>query len=198
MKTIKFNQLGYEQAKRDLNNIVDVINKYSEHLTDSGIYINKDDIEVISKDINKYRNYIFHYKLKEIADSFGIEYNMIKTIEYSMQNPLFRDMALKKCEVVFKFIKELGYYIYGKAYLIDYIDILDNIATISINAELKEYFTEYTINDKEDSILEKLNKLQIIYKELKEMGVSKRESDNLINNYDYSIDVNYLHKLSKK
>ena len=197
MKVINFNEFEYQRALKDLTTIVDIINKYSKELTDKGYTINNEFLNDISKLGYKAKNIVYLKELECIADLFGVDFNEIKTFEYKMKNPLFSDIANNKCKLIYSFIDEISVKLYRKPYLVNYIDILDNIATIDINAdkELKHYYTDYTENKDEDKILEYLNKLIDIYKHLKDMGIDKREIP--INDYNLQIDTDSFHRLCK-
>ena len=199
MKEISFNEKGYQKAIKNLKKCIQIINSYSEQFNEQDKIIDSELLKEIAANGIRSRKVVYTKELKNVAEYFNVEFEKICTLEYVIQNPLFSDIANSRCKLYYMFIQDIAKYLYGQSYLVDYIDILKNVATMSMDAEkeLQEYYIDYTKNDKEDKILIQLNKLKSIYYELQKIGVSKNEAQNLIMNDNLEIDSKGLHLICK-
>lgn len=151
-KIVHFDGVGYNEAIRTLNEIIDAINKHSQELSANGYTLTIEDIKLISERDNKFKNKVYANSLNEICNIFGVDYNKVCTFEYGITNSMFSEMASGKCRYLYNLYGDLSKYFVSYQYLADgkYIDIIDNVASKTIEADelIRELYTSYTKNER--------------------------------------------------
>lgn len=189
---IYFNEVGFKQASKALDEVIETINKHSQELTANGYKLTIDDIKLIAEQNKKFKTEVYKNELKNICSYFGVDYNKVCTFEYRITNNMFSEMAVGKCKYLYNFSNDLSKSFTLHSYLADskYIDIIDNVASKSIDADelLKEENSFYTENDRQNEILALTKKLQELYKEYQKLNVRSRDIAHIINNT--TLDIN--------
>lgn len=199
-QVIRFNKRAYDEAIKSLDNAIKTINKYSQELTTNGYMLTIQDIKLIANNNKEFNNNAYIRYLKEICNVFGLDYNKVSTFEYSISNRMFSDMANIKSSYLYSFSNKLHTCFMLHKYLADskYIDIINNVASKTIQAEelIKELYTSYTNNDKQNIVLELTRQLQDLYSRFNKQGISNNSITRLINN-DGSINTNAFYEYTR-
>ena len=79
-----------------------------------------------------------------------------------------------------------------------YIDIINNVASKTIQADelIKEGYTSYTKNDKQNKVLDLTKQLQDLYKQFNKLGINNNDISYLINK-DGSINPNRFYRYTE-
>lgn len=200
-QVIHFDSNSYNEAIKALDEIVDTINRHSQELTTNGYLLTIEDIKLIADRDNKFNKKVYSSQLKDICNTFGVDYNKVCTFEYSITNSIFSEMANGKCRYLYNFYNDLSKCFVLYQYLADskYIDIIDNVASKTIQADelIKERYTSYTNNDKQNKVLELSKQLQDLYKQFNKLGINNYNIDHLINKSSGDIDPNTFYRYTE-
>ena len=200
-QVIHFNSNSYNEAIKALDEIVDIINKHSQELTTNGYLLTIEDIKLIADRDNKFNKKVYSSQLKDICNTFGVDYNKVCTFEYSITNSMFSEMANGKCKYLYSLNNDLYRCFILHTYLADskYIDIIDNVASKAIQADelIKELYTSYTKNDKQNKVLDLTKQLQDLYKQFNKLGINNYNIDHLINKSSGDIDPNTFYRYTE-
>ena len=199
-QAIKFYESNYIQSVNNLNNIIDTINKHTDKLNAKEYNLTITDIIKIANDPKAFKNEHYQTELEKVCEQFGLNFEEYSTFTYSINNPMFSDMANTKCKAFYSLCNELmTCFICGDGILADskYITISNNVASKTANAEtlLKEYHTDYTINDRENKVLDILKEMMVLYAELDKLDVDKIKADYLITSDGKQIAQNFHYDL---
>ena len=184
-QTISFNETSYNQSINSLNKIIQVVNKYTDKLTTKEHNLTIADLIKIANDPKAFKKQHYQTELEMVCLQFGLNYEEYSTFIYTMQNPMFSDMANSKCKVFYDLCNELrACFVCGDGMLADskFITITNNVASKTADADtlLKEYHTDYTVNDRENKVLDILNQIIGLYAELDKLNIDKLKADHLI------------------
>lgn len=200
-QVIHFDGNSYNEAINTLDEIVDTINKHSQELTTNGYTLTIEDIKLISERDNKFNKKVYSDQLKDICNTFGVDYNKVCTFEYSITNSMFSEMANGKCKYLYNFYNNLSKCFILYQYLADskYIDIIDNVASKTIQADelIKEVYTSYTKNDRQNKVLSLAKQLQDLYKQFNKLGINNYNVDHLINKSSGDIEPNTFYRYTE-
>lgn len=200
-QVIHFDGNSYNEAIKALDEIVDTINKHSQELTTNGYTLTIEDIKLISERDNKFNKKVYSDQLKDICNTFGVDYNKVCTFEYSITNSMFSEMANGKCKYLYNFYNNLSKCFILYQYLADskYIDIIDNVASKTIQADelIKEVYTSYTKNDRQNKVLSLAKQLQDLYKQFNKLGINNYNVDYLINKSSGDIEPNTFYRYTE-
>lgn len=200
-QVIHFDSNSYNEAIKALDEIVDIINKHSQELTTNGYLLTIEDIKLIADRDNKFNKKVYSNQLKDICNTFGVDYNKVCTFEYSITNSMFSEMANGKCRYLYNFYNDLSKCFTFHTYLADskYIDIINNVASKTIQADelIKELYTSYTKNDKQNKVLDLTKQLQDLYKQFNKLGINNYNIDHLINKSSGDIDPNTFYRYTE-
>lgn len=200
-QVIHFNSNSYNEAIKALDEIVDIINKHSQELTTNGYLLTIEDIKLIADRDNKFNKKVYSSQLKDICNTFGVDYNKVCTFEYSITNSMFSEMANGKCKYLYSLNNDLYRCFILHTYLADskYIDIIDNVASKAIQADelIKELYTSYTKNDKQNKALDLTKQLQDLYKQFNKLGINNYNIDHLINKSSGDINPNTFYRYTE-
>lgn len=200
-QVIHFDGNSYNEAIKTLDEIVDTINKHSQELTTNGYTLTIEDIKLISERDNKFNKKVYSDQLKDICNTFGVDYNKVCTFEYSITNSMFSEMANGKCKYLYNFYNNLSKCFILYQYLADskYIDIIDNVASKTIQADelIKEVYTSYTKNDRQNKVLSLAKQLQDLYKQFNKLGINNYNVDHLINKSSGDIEPNTFYRYTE-
>lgn len=178
-KAIYFNESQCNEATKDLDKLIQVINSYTEILNSKGYNLTIDTLQEIGSNPKEFKNNAFKKELKEICDHIGLIYEEQITFTTKMNNPIFQNGAHRKAHFIYKLADSFSFIRYYLPVLIKCVNIVDNVASKTSNAEstIKEFFTEYTETEKQNKVLDQLQKLQEIYKELEKHSIYKYNVD---------------------
>lgn len=200
-QVIHFDSNSYNEAIKALDEIVDIINKHSQELTTNGYLLTIEDIKLIADRDNKFNKKVYSNQLKNICNTFGVDYNKVCTFEYSITNSMFSEMANGKCKYLYNFYNDLSKCFVLYQYLADskYIDIVNNVASKTIEADelIKEVYTSYTKNDRQNKVLSLAKQLQDLYKQFNKLGINNYNVDHLINKSSGDIDPNTFYRYTE-
>lgn len=200
-QVIHFDNTGYTEAIKALDEAIETINKHSQELTTNGYLLTIEDIKLISERDNKFRNKVYRSQLKDICNTFGVEYSKVCTTEYTWTNSMFSEMTNGKCKYLYSLNDDLYKCFILHTYLADnkYIDIINNVASKTIQADelIKEQYTSYTKNDKQNKVLDITKQLQNLYKQFNKLGINNYNVDHLINKHSGDIDPNIFYRYTE-
>ena len=199
-QTINFNETSYNQSINSLNKIIQVINNYTDKLTTKEHNLTIADLIKIANDPKAFKNEHYQTELEKVCEQFGLNFEEYSTFTYTIQNPMFSDMANSKCKGFYDLCNELmACFVCGDGMLADskYITITNNVASKTADADtlLKEYHTDYTINDRENKVLDILKQMMVLYAELDKLDVDKIKADHLITPDGKQIASNFHYDL---
>ena len=187
-QVIHFDNTGYTEATKALDEAIETINKHSQELTTNGYLLTIEDIKLIADRDNKFNKKVYSNQLKDICNTFGVDYNKVCTFEYTITNlySLYED--LYKCFTLHTYLADSKY-----------IDIINNIAskTIQANELIKDEYTSYTNNDKQNKVLDLTKQLQDLYKQFNKLGINNYNVDHLINKSSGDIDPNIFYRYTE-
>lgn len=200
-QVIHFDNTGYTEAIKALDEAIETINKHSQELTTNGYILNMEDIKLIANSNREFNNQVYSNQLKEICKLFGLDYSKVCTFEYTTTNNMFSEMANGKCKYLYDFSNKLYSCFILHKYLADskYIDIINNIAskTIQANELIKDEYTSYTKNDKQNKVLDITKQLQDLYKQFNKLGINNYRVGHLINKSSGDIDPNRFYRYTE-
>ena len=181
-QTISFNETGYNQSTSNLGTIIQVINKHTDKLTAKEHNLTIADLIKMANDPKAFKNEHYQTELEKVCLQFGLNYDEYSTFTYSINNPMFSDMANTKCKAFYNLCNELmSCFVCGDGMLADskYITITNNVASKTADADilLKVYHTDYTINDRENKVLDILKQMMVLYAELDKLDICKLKAD---------------------
>ena len=199
-QTISFNETGYNQSTSNLGTIIQVINKHTDKLTAKEHNLTIADLIKMANDPKAFKNEHYQTELEKVCLQFGLNYDEYSTFTYSINNPMFSDMANSKCKTFYDLCNELrACFICGNGVLADssYITITNNVASKTADADtlLQEYHTDYTTNDRENKVLDILNEMIVLYAELDKLDVCKLKVDQLISADGKQVASNFHYDL---
>ena len=199
-QVIHFDNTEYTEATKALDEAIETINKHSQELTTNGYILNMEDIKLIANNNREFNKQVYSNQLKEICKLFGLDYSKVCTFEYTITNSMFSDMANNKCSYLYMFSNKLHSCFTLYRYLADskYIDIINNVASKTIQADelIKEQYTSYTNNDKQNKVLDLTKQLQDLYKQFNKLGINNNTISHLINK-DGSINPNTFYRYTE-
>lgn len=200
-QVIHFDNTGYTEATKALDEAIETINKHSQELTTNGYLLTIEDIKLIADRDNKFNKKVYSNQLKDICNTFGVDYNKVCTFEYSITNSMFSEMANGKCKYLYSLNDDLYKSFTLHTYLADskYIDIINNVASKTIQADelIKDEYTSYTNNDKQNKVLDLTKQLQDLYKQFNKLGINNYNVDHLINKPSGDIDPNTFYRYTE-
>lgn len=200
-QVIHFDNTGYTEATKALDEAIETINKHSQELTTNGYLLTIEDIKLIADRDNKFNKKVYSSQLKDICNTFGVDYNKVCTFEYTITNSMFSEMANGKCKYLYSLNNDLYKCFTLHTYLADskYIDIINNVAskTIQANELIKDEYTSYTNNDKQNKVLDLTKQLQDLYKQFNKLGINNYNVDYLINKSSGDIDPNTFYRYTE-
>lgn len=195
---INFDEYKYNMSVTKLKQLVEAINNQTEFLNSKNIVITKEYIKEIAINRKKFKNKMFLIALEEVCNNFGVDFDEVKLWEYQYTHTdMFNNIANKKAKPFYQFADEIfkvGLTSYS--HITDYIEIENNVASPTISAldDIREYFTYYTDNEKQNKVLDKVQQIATLLDELTKMNVDRYQTFHLIRN-DFSIDEVQLHKI---
>lgn len=199
-QVIHFDNTEYTEATKALDEAIETINKHSQELTTNGYILNMEDIKLIANNNREFNKQVYSKQLKEICKLFGLDYSKVCTFEYTITNSMFSDMANNKCNYLYGFSNRLHSCFTLYRYLANnkYIDIINNVASKTIQADelIKEGYTSYTKNDKQNKVLDLTKQLQDLYKQFNKLGINNNDISYLINK-DGSINPNRFYRYTE-
>lgn len=190
---INFNELGYKNAINTLHKTIEVINSYSEFTNKLDIQLTIDELKLIQSNKQEYTNKYYLKVLNEICNNFGLDFDKVKLKEYTWNNPMFATMANNKAQPVYDMANAINNVSYQCSIIFDFIEIKDNIASPKLNyeEELKEVYTDYTDNDRQNKILSITKKYKECIEEYEKLNVNRNSIYNILY-CDLSINSNIL------
>lgn len=195
---IYFEKEGYEYAIKSLDKAIEVINRYSQQFTVNGFALTTEDVKLIVTNPTKFKNEVFHIRLKEICEEFGLNYDEVSKFEFTIKNNMFSDMANGKCRYLYEFADELCDCLRLIQYLALYIDIENNVASKTLEADelIRDVYTSYTKTEKQNKALELTKKLQDLYRQFEKLEISRCDISHLIQ-YNGDIDPDAFYKCTE-
>lgn len=200
-KKISFKEDLFKEGIYTLKNLLFVINKYTQTLTDEGINLSIDDIVEIIQDYRKFELKIFKIEANKVCNTFGLNADEAGTIDFKIKNDMVSKIISHNCEPFDKFCFDIRTcFCNGHTYLADskYLSISNNIASLNVNVEsnLREYWTSYTETDKQNRILDIVYKLQNVYREFEDMNINRNNANMLLDNSN-NVNLPLFYQLSK-
>ena len=176
---IEFKENNYRQALKQLDEIIDNINRAIIILVANGYKeVNISLIRSLAINRNDYINEKYVDKLRSICNVFGINFD-----SYDIsQDDQMKKMALSSIQFLYEASKTIRTN-YLHSFLLDekFIQIKDNVASRAIDADLnlKEYHSIYTSTEKQNTVNEIFATISKELEKLEIEGIDPRKFFNL-------------------
>lgn len=176
---IEFKENNYRQALKQLDEIIDNINRAIIILVANGYKeVNISLIRSLTINKNDYINEKYVDKLRGICNVFGINFDSYDV----SQDDQMKRMALSSIQFLYEASKTIRT-TYLHSFLLDekFIQIKDNVASRAIDADLnlKEYHCIYTSSEKQNTVNEILATISKELEKLEIEGIDPRKFFNL-------------------
>lgn len=196
-KLINYNKEAAKMAKQLIIEILDTLNNYSDVFYSKDISFLED---IVKQGRKKLQNKLYQTKLYEICNNFGVDYNkaklwavpptkydLVKEMAYTqtqLEREAIGEISLKLMQVSIELIsktikKKDGKFILDKNY----------------ENTIKEHYSFYTDNEKEKKVVDTLNKILELTKEIEKFGVTIQNINKFINSDNTLSAYNIKHNL---
>lgn len=199
MELIAKEQTEIKLQINKVNELIKVLNRYTDILNKTDLKVTINDIIQMSYDRQLYINKVFKMELEKICDTFAQDYDIISKMDLTPYSKMFQDMANKKCQPLYELSKEVSRIAYwGDKVYLDYVEITDNIASPKLNFEddITEHYSHYCTNKTQETITKLLKEIQATLNKADKMGFSSYELYYLINPRDKELDFRQIEKIN--
>lgn len=193
----------YWEVETQVNKVIElvkVINSHTDKLNKCGVVLTIEDIKAMSINKDEYSRQIYLDELQKVCEMFAQDFEEVSKWEYTLKHGenMFRQMAIAKCKPLLALTKDVNILsTFGDSLYLKYIEIENNIASPKLNFEedIKEYYSHYAKNDKQNKLTKALKTIQNAISEATKLGYSSFEIMHFINATDNQIKYNAIERI---